>query len=117
MPQVGATSLAHLILWGISQFSFWNAPQYGDPRPPEYILNHDFFQPGRIIVEMQAVGFFIDAKTLQSVGVGELAERAILLGPQLVLQFIGDGHECHASDYSIAVERLIVMCARRELQI
>lgn len=68
------------------------------------VLDHVFPQPRGIVIEMQDVGFLIDAKSLQAVGIRKHAEGAKLLRVQLVLQFVTHGHECHKRQYSIAAK-------------
>src|SRR5690348_312636 len=49
---------------------------------------------------MKQIRFFIEPEFLQAIGIGEISQGAKLLRPELVLQFVGNGHECHARNYS-----------------
>lgn len=49
---------------------------------------------------MKQIFFFIQAETLQSVRVCELAKRTELFGLKRVLQFVGYGHVSHGRDYN-----------------
>ncbi len=49
---------------------------------------------------MQQIFFFVQAESLQSVGVCELAKRTELFRLKCVLQFVGYRHVSHGRDYN-----------------
>ena len=65
------------------------------------VLDDRFSQPRRVVIEMQMIGFFVEAKALQPIRVGKIPESAKLFRFQRLLEFVGYGHECHAPDYNI----------------
>jgi len=61
----------------------------------EDIFDDCFFETGGVVIEVEQVGIFVEAKFLNAVGIGELSEGSILLGRERSLQFVGDGHVGH----------------------
>lgn len=68
----------------------------------QHMLDDRFSQSRGIVIEMQMIGFFVEAKALQAIGVGKISESAKLLRLEWVLEFVGYGHERHATDYNIS---------------
>ena len=53
-----------------------------------------------VVVKHEAVRLLVVAEFVQTVGIREFAERAKLRRIEPVLEFVGDGHECHARNYN-----------------
>jgi hypothetical protein len=87
------------------EFSLRNAPQDGNAGVAQNVLDHNFSEARGVVVKVEPVVLFVDAESLQPIRIGEVAERAVLLGLELVLEFVCDGHECHGGDYNILGER------------
>jgi hypothetical protein len=54
---------------------------------------------------VQVVRLFVEIEAVDAVGIGELAERAELVGGEARLQLVGCGHQCHARHYSKGLPR------------
>lgn len=76
--------------------SLRQAAKNRDSRGAEYIFDDRLFEAGGVVIEVKEVGVFVEAEFLDAVGIGELSERAILLGCERALQFVSDGHVGHA---------------------
>lgn len=98
-------------MWAISGFR--NAAQDRDSRLSEDVLDHGFRQTRGVVIELQAIGLFIEAEFLESVRVRELAERAELLRLEPALELVGHGHECHGAIIASAAPSKIHSCTRR----
>jgi hypothetical protein len=78
-----------------------DASEDGNAGGAEDVFDDGFAETRGIIIEMEEIGFFVDAEFLEAVGIGEVAEGAELFRAERTLEFVGDGHECHAGKYSI----------------
>jgi len=54
-----------------------------------------FAQARCVVLEGQAVLFFVHAEAAQSISVGEFAEALKLLGTERRMKFVGDFEKCH----------------------
>jgi hypothetical protein len=72
------------------------ATEDGDASAAENFLDDGFLEAGGVVVEVEKIGIFVEAEFLDAVGIGELAESAVLVGGEGVLEFVGDGHVGHA---------------------
>jgi len=72
--------------------SRFQSSQNGDSCLAQNALDHVVCQSRCVIVKMEEIFFLVIAEFLKTVGVGELAQRAKVLGLQSFLQFVGSGH-------------------------
>jgi hypothetical protein len=66
------------------------------------VFDDRLFQARGVVIEVEVIRFFVEAKALEPVGVREIAEGAILLCLERVLELVGYGHECHSRNCSIS---------------
>ena len=79
----------------------FDATKDGYSRLTQNVLHDGFPEPRSVVVKHETVCLLVVAEFVQTVGIREFAERAKLRRIEPVLEFVGDGHECHARDYSI----------------
>ncbi len=82
----------------------FDASKDGYSRLTQNVLNDGFPEPRSVVVKHETVCLLVVAELVQTVGIRKFAERAELRWIEPVLEFVGDGHECHARNYSIRVE-------------
>src|SRR5215469_8012110 len=58
-------------------------------------------EPRSIIVKNETVVLLVVAEFVQTIGIRKFTERAKLRRIEPVLEFVGDGHECHTRNYNI----------------
>jgi hypothetical protein len=75
--------------------------EYRNSRTAQNVFHHCFAQAGSVVIKSEAIRFFVIVKFLKSVRIGEMAQGSELLRTQAILEFVGNGHECHVRDYSI----------------
>ena len=79
-----------------SRLRVGDAPKNRDARFAQNVFNDAFAEARSVIVKVKQVRLFVKAELLQAVCIRKLAERAKLVGLEPVLQFVRNGHECHA---------------------
>lgn len=74
----------------------FHAADNRNTRHAQDVLDFGFFEPRRVIVELQPIFLFIQAKSLEAVSIRKERQLAQLLLAERRLQFIRHGHESHA---------------------
>jgi hypothetical protein len=82
----------------------FNATKDGYSRPTQNVLDDGLAEARSVVVKHETVCLLVVAEFVQTVGIRKFAERAELRWIEPALKFVGDGHECHARNYSIRVE-------------
>ena len=81
----------------------FDATKDGYLRLTQNVFDDGLAQARSVVIKHETVCLLIVVEFVQTVGVREFAERAKLRGIEPVLEFVGDGHECHAGNYTIRV--------------
>ena len=74
----------------------FNATKDGYSRPTQNVFDDGLAEARSVVVKHETVCLLVVAEFVQTVSIREFTERAELRWIEPVLQFVGDGHECHA---------------------
>ena len=88
------------------RLGIFDAAKNRDSGLPQDVFDDGFAEARSVVIEHEPVRFFIVTKLVEAVGIGEFAQGSKLLGIEAILKFVGDGHECHAANYSIGLRRV-----------
>jgi len=84
----------------------FNATKDGYSRPTQNVFDDGLAEARSVVVKHETVCLLVVAEFVQTVGIREFAERAELRWIEPVLQFVCDGHECHARNYNTQLRRM-----------
>src|SRR5580658_1521029 len=89
-------------------FTLWllrgDAADHRDSRFTQNVLDHRILEARGVVVEVESIRLFVEAKGLEPVGVYKSAELSELFGFESVLQLVRGGHVCHGRKYSSRIE-------------
>jgi hypothetical protein len=89
----------------------FNATKDGYSRPTQNVFDDGLAEARSVVVKHETVCSLVVAEFVQTVSIREFAECAELRWIEPVLEFVCDGHECHARNYNTQLRRMAARTA------